>query len=53
MKGKFKPELYLAFFTGIMPKELIAKGINKSTVYNYYRRYRRFVKPAYDKLLRS
>jgi len=50
-KGKARPELYLAFHNGFQPKQLIALGINKGTVYTYSARYKKNVKPAFERLI--
>lgn len=52
-QGTSKNELYLCFFTGIKPGELVALGFKKPTVYHYFRRYNKQVKPSYDKLIRN
>ena len=35
MKGFLQPEIYHLLIKGYKPKELIAVGVKKSTVYNY------------------
>jgi len=46
------PEIFLWFFIGKTPRDLIAKGVPKWRVYNYYRRWNREVKPAFEKLIK-
>ena len=52
MKTKASPELYLAFHVGLTVKQLIAKGYKPITVYNYSRRYKTLVRPAFEEMLK-
>lgn len=52
-KNKSHPEFYIAYHTGLTPKDLIALGFNKWSAYNYFRRYNRFIKPAFIEILKK
>ncbi len=51
-KGKAHPEFYIAFYIGLTPKDLIKMGFKKWSVYNYFRRYNRSIKPAFLEILK-
>jgi len=51
-KGTSKAELFIAFHMGFSPKQLMAKGYSKSTVYNYHWRYTKRIKPAFERLIK-
>lgn len=50
--GKTHPELLLAFHMGMTVKDLIKRGYAPNVVYNYHKKYRDRVKPAFDELLK-
>ena len=52
-RAKIMPELYLAFHIGMKPKDLIEKGYKNTSVYNYHRRFKKEVKPAFEELLKN
>lgn len=39
-KGKMRPEIFLLLHVGYKPKEIIAKGFSKQTVYQYNKKYK-------------
>lgn len=43
-KGKSHPEIFLLLHSGYKPKEIIAKGFSKPTVYSYNHRYKQAYK---------
>jgi len=43
-KKESSPEFYTLFYMGWTPKDLMALGFEKHSVYNYFRRYNKKIK---------